>query len=308
MSRRRNPAGRWLLTSVTILFGRVVSALPLEAARLLGRSLAAFAYYAVPRVRKVGLANLDLAYGDTLTAAEKRAILKQAVRNVGIVAAEFPRIGQLRGRFLDQHVTFKGLDRMPAEGGFIIIAAHHGNWEWMAPAMAGAGRLVAEVVRPLDDPRLDAFIDRIRRSGDVETLSKDEAGVAILRLLKQGYIAGVLVDQSPRDNAAPARFFGQPCWATVGAAVLAIRARVPVLPVSMTRGSDGRYVLEFEPELDLVRTGRPSANIAENAQRCQDAIEAIVRRAPGQWLWLHRRWKARDRLEREWAKRTRKAE
>ncbi|HNR36776.1 MAG TPA: hypothetical protein PKO36_16485 [Candidatus Hydrogenedentes bacterium] len=41
-----------------------------------------------------------------------------------------------------------------------------------------------------------------------------------------------------------------------------------------------------------------------NTQRCQDALEAIVRRAPEQWLWLHRRWKERPHLEAEWKRRT----
>ena len=304
MPRRRNSPVRWLLAILTIAFAQLMGVLPLGAARLVGRSLATLALYTVPRVRRVGLANLDLAYGDTLTPAQKRVILRQAVHNLGVVAAEFPRIGQLHGPFLDKHVTLKGIEHLPAQGGCIIIAAHHGNWEWMAPIMTTTGRPALEVVRPLDDPRLNAFIDRTRRSGNVETLPKTNAGAAILRLLKEGSAAGILVDQSPRDNGAPARFFGQPCWATVGAAVLAVRARVPVIPVSMTRQADGRYLFEVEPELELVRTGRPSANIAQNAQRCQDAIEAIVRRTPGQWLWLHRRWKSRDRLEREWAERT----
>jgi len=49
-------------------------------ARCLGIGLAGITYYCLPRVKKVGLANIDLAYGDTLSDAEKRRILWASVR------------------------------------------------------------------------------------------------------------------------------------------------------------------------------------------------------------------------------------
>ncbi|HIJ74377.1 MAG TPA: hypothetical protein HPP83_09775, partial [Candidatus Hydrogenedentes bacterium] len=77
MATRHSPAIQWLLTSACLSFARITAVLPLPVGVCVGRGLAWLAYYAVPRVRKVGLANLDHAYGSTLTRPAKARILKR---------------------------------------------------------------------------------------------------------------------------------------------------------------------------------------------------------------------------------------
>lgn len=301
--KRRNPFTSALIAYSSLGFARLMGCLPLAWARCAARGLARIAYYAVPRIRRVGLSNLSLAYGDTLTSAERTKILKRAVENVAVVAAEFPRIASLKGPFLEAQVTVKGLENLPRESGAIIIGAHLGNWEWMAAVLVQKGFEVAEVVRPLDDPRMDRYIDTVRCSSGVRTIPKDNAGREILNLLGENCLVGILIDQSPRDSAVPARFFGRDCWATAGAAALALRARVPLIPVSMTRRpkSEGNgYTLELYPAVPIDPNVKGREGLIKNTQKCQDAIEQIIRACPEQWLWLHRRWKPRPRLEEEW--------
>lgn len=307
MARRRNPFIQWLISRSSIAFVRGMGALPLGVTRRLGRCIGRLGYYIVPRVRKVGMANLDLAYGRTLARDEKVRILKQAAENVGIVAAEFARIPQLAGDFLEKHVNVKGLEHIEGDGGRLAIGAHLGNWEWMPAVLANLDLKVAAVVRPLDEPRLNDFVDGIRTSAAFQTIPKDKAGREVVRLLEDGWLVGIVIDQSPRENAVPVRFFGQPCWATIGPVMAATRARVPIHPVSMTRSEDGSYTLEFHPEIPMTCSGDPHKDLVENTQRCQDAIEKLVRQNPGQWLWLHRRWKPRARLDKEWRERTSRA-
>lgn len=300
MSAKRNRIVQRALSLLLIAFGKLTLVLPLSASRALSRIAGRLAYYLVPRIRKVGMANLDLAYGDALSRAEKVRILRGAVDNVALVAAEFSRMPRLFARGFEGFVSVAGMEHIDLNKGFLAIGGHLGNWEWMASVMIAHGCRVAEVVRPFDDPLLDAAIDSTRRGGGVETIPKDNAGREIIRKIKEGYIVGVLIDQSPRENAVPATFFGAPCWATIAPAMVAARAKAPVHPVSMIRDADGRYTLCFHPALDLVRSGDLRRDLLENTQRCQTAFEQIVRAHPEQWLWFHRRWKQRDRLEREW--------
>jgi len=285
---------------ISALYGRVTALLPLPLARLLGRCLGRLAYYLIPRIRRVGLANLALAYGDSISGEEKRRILKGATANVGIVASEFSRISQFDSAFIDRHVQIRGREHLDQAGCGVLMGAHLGNWEWMAPVLSASGYSVAEVVRPLDNPTLNAFVDRVRTAKGTKTVAKRDAAPELVRLLRNGWFIGILVDQNPRANATPATFFGSQCWATTAPVMIALRAKAPLLPVCMVRQLSGDYIFHIGAPIDLVREGSFRQNLAVNVQRCQDAAETLVRNAPEQWLWLHRRWRERPHLEEAW--------
>jgi len=296
---------RYIAARLTVLLIGLLDRVPLPAARWVALRLGRAAYWLLPRVRRTGMANLDLVYGDSLSRREKKRRLRQAVDNISIVAAEFSRIKRLRGGFLDRHVVIKGAKRLPRDSGAIIIGAHMANWEWLAPALANRGFKVAEIVRPLSDPVLNAFVDKTRRSGGIVTIPKQNAARDVVRYLRQGYLVGILVDQSPRENGVPAKFLDRECWGTVGPVMLSRITAAPIFGVAMQRESDGRYTLEVLPQVQLAQ-GAVGQTIVENCQRCQDVVGDAVRQNPGQWLWLHRRWKPQPRLEQEWQRRQKK--
>ncbi len=303
MARRRNPLTVWLLTTLCLGFAWLTRVLPLFWARVLGTLLAGAAYRVIPRIRRVGMANLDLAYGDALSTAEKIRILKASVRNVGLVAAEFTRTPLMGDEaFFSRWVRIEGAEHIERDSGAILIGAHLGNWEWLAGALARLGRPMAVIVRPLHDPRLNGFIDRIRSSNGVKTVEKAQAGPEVLKLLREGYRVGILIDQNPHQSAVPVRFFGVETWGTAAPAMLSARAKAPVHTVALIREPDGRYVLRISPRVPLDTEGALRARVLDNSQRCQEAVEALVRAHPEQWLWIHRRWKPRPRFEQEWAR------
>ncbi len=307
MARRRNPLLLWLIRTLGIGVTKAFGKLPLPVARSVARCFVPVVYYLVPRVRKVGLANLELAYGNELSAADRTRILKQAVENMLLVAAEFPHIPKLRGEFLERNTAIEGREFLEPIKGRIIVGAHLGNWEWLAAVTANSGIPSSEIVRPFDDPKLNDFIDGMRRSGNVVTIPKDNAAMEVLRCLQENRLVGILADQSPRENAVPVRFFGQPCWATIGPAMAALRFGVPVHVVTVRRDPDGRIVLSFTEELPVVKSGETHRDLLENTQRYQEVLEAAIRKDPGQWLWMHRRWKQRPKLEEDWKARLARA-
>ncbi len=305
--RRRNPIRQMVAVYGSIGFLKLAAWLPLPLARALARVLARIAYYVIPRIRRVGLKNLDLAYGDELAPSEKRRILKGAVRHVGLVAAEFSRLPRFTRDETVLPLEIVDLERVRNLKGVLCIGAHLGNWELFAPALVRLGSRVAGVVRPLDNPALNAIVDAHRSAGGFTTLPKDNAGREMIRLLREGWHIGVLIDQSPRENGVPATFFGQPCWATIAPVMIGQRAKAPVIAGCVARQPDGTYRLELGEPIEMVHTGDIHADIVVNTQKCQDAIEALVRKYPDQWLWFHRRWKERPRLAREWEERKAKA-
>lgn len=303
MPRRRNILVRSLSSGFTRAYLRIGRRLPLPFNRALAVFVGRILARLVPRVKQVAMANLDLAFGDSRTPAEKARIYRGAVDNIALVAAEFPHLDRIAAGSAGRPVTLEGLDQLVPGQGYLCIGAHIGNWELMAPFITmSCGYKAAVVVRPFDDPKVDRAIDALRTRGGVTTIPKDNAGRKIVRLLKEGYLVGILIDQSPRENGVPVTFFDAPCWATIAPVMIAVRAKVPILPVTSIRNERGEYTLHFYPPLEMTRTGDLRADLVYNSQRCQDAVEAIVRETPEQWLWLHRRWKERPRLAEEWAR------
>ncbi len=291
---------RRLLFYPSLTFFWITRLLPLPMARFLGVILARTAWHVVPRMKTIGRANLDLAYGDSLSVEEKDRILRGAVRNLGIVAVEFSRMNRLTPEEIDRYVSVKGFSNVSRDRGAVMVGAHLGNWEWLMPAGVHLGLDMIIVVREFDEPRMNALVDRVRQDSGARTIAKTAAMGPLLRKVREGAVAGLLADQSPRDNGVPVTFFGRRTWATAGPVLIALRAHVPVHPISMVRDENGHYTFEFFPALEMAHTGNLFEDLEENTQRCQDALEAIIRAHPEQWLWFHRRWKTRDRLEQEW--------
>ncbi|MFP4190848.1 MAG: lysophospholipid acyltransferase family protein [Candidatus Hydrogenedentota bacterium] len=291
---------RWAIGYAGIGVTRITQWLPLGAARRLGKALGLLVYYVVPRLHHRGMDNLNQAYGDSLSRREKTRILKQTASNMGIVTAEFGRIPFIDTEFVRNHITVEGLEHIDRSRGAVFIAAHYGNWEWLGPVLRTADLPVVEIVRPPTHPALDAVVDAIRQSNGVITLRRGEAGLKLVRMLRQGYMVGILIDQNPKTAAAPVTFFGRPCWATAAPVMAALRARVPLHGIRAVRAAAGRYDFEITPPISLEHTKDFRQSVVVNVQRCQDLIEQWVREHPAHWMWFHRRWRPRPALTCKW--------
>lgn len=297
---KRSGLGDTLLAVLAVGFIRFLAILPLPAARGLVKGAGKLVWLLVPRLRRIGMENLQHAYGDSLSDSEKHRILKEALDNLCILAAELPHLPRFARKGGEGIVRFHGLDRIKAGRGAVVVGAHFANWEWVAPSYAAQGYPIAGIVRAMNHPRLDQVVNGLRSEVGLRILYKEQAAREAVRYLRDGWAIGLLADQAPRDNAVPVSFFGQPCWATAAPVLLALRARVPIHMIHVFRAPDGLYDVTVEAPLFIERSGDSIQDLQTYTQRVQDVMEGWVREAPGQWLWFHRRWKARPQLEAEW--------
>ncbi len=295
---------RKIVADFSILTLKIFQRMSLSFSRKMAVFFAFLAFYLVPRIKRDGYKHIDYAFGDTLSKKEKKKILWNATKNMFLVAFEFPHLPRLAEEKYEKIATCRGIEFIENykknKQGALFVSAHLGNWEMMASLIGSHDYPVAEIVREFDDPQLNKVIDALRTGAKIKTIPKDQSANQIIKLLKEGWFVGMLIDQSPRDNGAPTLFFDKPCWSTIGPAYIYARTRIPVHPVSMTRNNDGTLLLEIFPPLELVHTGDLKEDILKNTQICQNAIENIIRQHPEQWLWFHRRWKQRDKLKAYW--------
>ena len=179
--------------------------------------------------------------------------------------------------------------------GVMLLTAHLGNWELGALAHGAVEGPVHVVVRPLDNALVDRLVARLRCAHGNSVISKRHSARQVLKVLKENGTVGILADQNTvREEAVFVDFFGVPAASTKGFAQLAMRSGAAVVPaVAWWKIASGRHVVEYGPPIDLIRTGDASRDIEVNTQRFQNALEERVRSNPGQWLWIHRRWKTR---------------
>jgi KDO2-lipid IV(A) lauroyltransferase len=183
-------------------------------------------------------------------------------------------------------------ERAEASGrGVVYVTGHIGNWEVNAIAHAVSVRPVGVVARPLDNELLNAWIEAFRSMSGNTVISKMRALPDIMRLLRAGRGVAFLVDQNTQEpDGVFVQFFGRPACATPAAALLAVRTGAVVVAGHTELLPDGRYRQSYDPPTEWAPSGDREADILALTQRLNAQIEAWVRHAPEQWLWIHRRW------------------
>ena len=280
----------------------LLGVLPRPLARVVGAGIGAIAFHLLSRLRKTGLRNLELAYPQKSQAA-RMSILREEYRSLGWQMAEFCQMSKYTPESASKFIRYEGLDNYLAARekgkGVLVVTGHLGAWELSSFYHSLVGYPMSLVIRRLDNPRVDAFVNSIRTRHGNRVIHKDDFARGLITAMHAGETVGILMDTNmtpPQGVFVP--FFGIEACTASGLARVALRSGAAVLPgFLLWEESEQKYVLHFGEELELVRTGDAVDDIVVNTALFTAAIESYIRRYPGQWLWVHRRWKTRPEGE-----------
>jgi Kdo2-lipid IVA lauroyltransferase/acyltransferase len=281
----------WLLV-------KVLGALPRPLARAVAILLAHAVYWLHPRLRRVGLRNLEIAFPEKRM-EERRRILRGTFTSLGRQLAEFCLFPRYTRENVSRVILYDGFENYEAAHrrgkGLIFLTAHFGGWELSSFFHSLSGHHLHIVVRPLDNPYLNALVDRYRTLHDATSFGKQDFARGLIAAMRAGESVGILMDQNVMpEGGVFVDFFGKPACTAAGPARVALRTDAAVIPTfTIWDAQIGRYRLRFDPALPLIRSGDDDADAAANTAAFTKAIESFVRRYPEQWLWVHRRWKTR---------------
>ncbi len=258
----------------------------------------AIAYRLLGRLRRVGFRNLELAFPE-MPMAEREAILRLEYRNLGLLLAEFCKMPGYTPAIASRFIRYEGLDNYLAARdrgkGVLVLTGHLGAWELSSFYHSLMGMPMGMVIRRLDNPLVDAFVNRIRCLHGNRVIHKDDFARGLIASMRAGETVGILMDTNmtpPQGVFVP--FFGVQACTASGMARIAARTGAAVVPgFLLWEQSEQKYVLHFGKELEVVRTGDSEQDAVVNTARFTAAIEGYIRRYPEQWLWMHRRWKTR---------------
>jgi KDO2-lipid IV(A) lauroyltransferase len=184
---------------------------------------------------------------------------------------------------------------LAAGRGVIFVTGHIGNWELLAALVARRGYDACVVATPVYDERIDQRLVAARAVHGVETIRRGSASAArqLLSALRRNAVLGMLIDQDTDVDGAFVPFFGRLAHTPIGAASLALRTDARVICGFLVREGTSRHRVVLDGPVELVRTGDPDRDAAENTIRLTQLIERHIRAHPDQWIWFHRRWKRR---------------
>jgi KDO2-lipid IV(A) lauroyltransferase len=270
----------------------LLAVLPRAAAEILGRGCARLLDRAVPRLRRVGMRNLEFAM-PAMKPAERARLIDGVFRSIGrllVAFAKLPGIGKENVHDWIRYEGFEHFEEARRRGrGVLFATAHLGNWELSAFAHALLSRPMYVMVRPLDNPLIDRLVEARRTLSGNRLVQKKEFLRAILKALKDNEAAGVLIDQNASlDEGIFVDLFGVPACCGTGFAKLAAHSGAAIIPgYALWSESEKKYILRFYQP--LYATG----DAAEDTRLLHRHLEGVIREYPDQWLWIHRRWKTR---------------
>jgi len=273
----------------------VVQALSFDAACAFARWLAWMAYRIDKRHRLVAQENLKLAFPGKYSADEIDQIARNVYEHfcrVAIELAHLQRRLHLRNwkQFVGMPQTDRLVDALLSDRPLLIVTGHIGNWEIAGYALALIGFKTHAIARPLDNPYLDDFFRRFRERTGQKVLAKKNDFDRIEQVLQAGGTLATLADQDAGQRGMFVDFFGRPASTHKAVALLALEHNVPIL-VTATPFLGGKYVVCAGELIDPEDYTKEPSAVRAITQRFTSDLERLIRLAPEQYFWLHRRWK-----------------
>jgi KDO2-lipid IV(A) lauroyltransferase len=271
---------------------RLIAKLPYRALIALGRGLGVLTARLPGARRRVAQRNLAVCFPD-MPDAERVWLLQRNLADLGLMLVEFAFawFGSDRAiaRVPCRIEGLEYLERCRAQGrGVLLVGAHFSHLELCARLVSQRIR-IAGMYRVMDDPVFERAVLHARLGYAQAMFTKDELRASV-KYLKRGGTLWYAPDQDMRGkDTVFAPFFGVAASTLTATHHLARLSGAAVIPFFHKREPHGGYAIRLEAPLEDF----PSADVTVDTARVNACIERMVREAPEQYLWLHKRFKTR---------------
>ena len=282
--------------ALLLIVAGLIRILPLRAALAVGWLVAAATHF----IARINVVRTRKRIRDVLGpgAPEKqiRRVAWIAWRNLFFNAIEGFRFSRLTAEQLRRQPLAHlepALKNVLAEcdGGFILATPHMGNWEIAGIAGDLMGLPLFVIVRKQRNRLIDAYLNKMRRSFDLEVLYRDAKGwKGVIDRLRQGKILAVLPDIGVRARGVTVEYLNGTASIAPGAAHFALLANCPVYPIVVRRVGWCRHDAVL---LDPIVPDPAADRKAEQHRIMQEIMSALskeILKTPEQYFWYNKRW------------------
>ncbi len=260
--------------------------------------LAAVGYRGFSGFRKRSVANLRIALGGQIDDMTIALMARRSLRNFFRACVELAAAIGCRDDQLRERIALVGRDNLDAAlakgNGVVLLSAHLGNFFLLGSRLAIDGYPAFVLVNQPRDGRFTELMDDYRLQARQPTIHARPRHQALRELhgaLRQNQVVILIADEFRQGSGIQVPFFGGTVIARRGPVTLALRTGAAIVPACLVRQANDGLKLVIEPELQLDRSGKGSAQISENTARMTEWLERTVRAYPDQWNWMNvRHW------------------
>jgi len=276
--------------------------LPYRLSIKIGRTIGLFVYYIAGGLRKTANEGIKTAFGDIYSKEKQRNIVRNSFKYLGQTTLEFIQLPKLKKnkkviQLVDFGDSLNVMESLLKRGkGVIAISAHIGNWEIMTAATSLLGYDINVIVRLLDNPKLDKYVESFREMFGTKVIAKQDALKYGFKELKNNNVLAFLIDQNWAVGGVFVPFFGKLAATVTGPAFFAYKLGETPIMAAYTYRENGIHKVVFE-EIPVIKVDDRDEFIKINTANFTKYYEDIVRKHPEQWLWVHPRWKKRPDTE-----------
>jgi len=268
-----------------------LGAMKLESASKFGANVLPF-IGPLTSANKTALRNLRMCYPNE-SESWRRDVVRAMWAEIGRMSGEFPHMGEFVERLHKGEVVFENAKRLNdvIGKGAVYIGGHFSNWEVASLCLAQADPTCFFTYRPANNPIIDRDIIETRREFGLELQAAKgaEGGRDLLRaLMKQKTIA--LMNDQKYNMGLSVPLFGHECMTADGPTRLALRFKVPLIPITGKRIDGVRFLVRVHDPIHLDYDAPLESEILAGVTRVNQFMEMRIREAPEQWFWVHRRW------------------
>jgi KDO2-lipid IV(A) lauroyltransferase len=269
-----------------------------DAARHGGERLGRFVDRVIPLRREVALANLHAAFPE-MSEAERRAVYRRMLENLGVMLAEFARFNRRTPDPPSLSMRVDNPDAFAAARdagrGALLLTAHFGNWEGLGAMARELGYPVTVLGARQRNPLVEDLFTRYRGRMGLAAITVGKSLKPILKALNSGAFVATLADQDGGPGGFFIDFLGRRASVQPGLFRLIARRGTPLVTGFSWREGDGWRGAFQEPIWPRVASTEKEAETEalRLAAIYTARVEEYVRRHPDHWFWVHRRWRTR---------------
>lgn len=274
----------------------LLKGLPYRFALRLAEGFGSLAFAVVGSRRRIAVENV-LRSGICATEADAVRVARASFRHMGAAGLESLKfVDLLENEAWRQHVRVHMPAALiePVDDGWrsaVVASAHLGNWE-IGGNILSCHRPVVAIARPMDNPKVDRYVNRIRFHSRFENLPKHMLRTRdLVDVLRDGGALAVMIDQHAGKRGMVLDFLGRPASTNTSVARLSRTTGSPVFFGTCVRRGPLAYDLRVVGPLHCARTRDREADVRELLQDLNGRLEAAIRENPEQYMWAHRRWR-----------------